>query len=435
MAQKANKFTARTDSLSLGKFWVDHKIYDFNPPYQREGYVWSDDKKRFFIDSLVNRYDTPKIYLHDTRDDNDDPYGFHVIDGKQRLTTILDFRKGAFSLEDKKGDGISVGDNAEKAVVEFTTAKYWEELSDEAREYFNAIALDVVLITGTDEEGIEEQFSRLNNGESLNNAEKRNAIGGDMNKIIRKIADHSFIQKTCSIKIKRYNDRELATKFLIIEENDAEGKELVCDLTKKNLDALVEDNKNMNSNKKDSLERGATECLNYMDTIFATQGYMLNRVTHIPAYYLFIKNIRSLYGHPKLPAKLQEFFPKFWKMRNDNQQKSEDERDRELEQYGETFLKATSNKENMKIRLSILVSWFLRLNPDVEKKVRKRFFSEEEKRALFALAGGRCQGCERELIYADMHADHIKPYAHGGETTLKNAQCLCQSCNLKKGAN
>ena len=49
---------------------------------------------------------------------------------------------------------------------------------------------------------------------------------------------------------------ELATKFLIIEENDAEGKELVCDLTKKNLDALVEDNKNMNSNKKDSLERG-----------------------------------------------------------------------------------------------------------------------------------------------------------------------------------
>ena len=111
------------------------------------------------------------------------------------LTTILDFRKGAFSLEDKKGDGISVGDNAEKAVVEFTTAKYWEELSDEAREYFNAIALDVVLITGTDEEGIEEQFSRLNNGESLNNAEKRNAIGGDMNKIIRKIADHSFIQK------------------------------------------------------------------------------------------------------------------------------------------------------------------------------------------------------------------------------------------------
>ena len=89
----------------------------------------------------------------------------------------------------------------------------------------------------------------------------------------------------------------------------------------------------------------------------------------------------------------------------------------------------------MKIRLSILVSWFLRLNPDVEKKVRKRFLAKRRREHSLLWLGEGVKGGERELIYADMHADHIKPYAHGGETTLKNAQCLCQSCNLKKGAN
>ena len=77
-----------------------------------------------------------------------------------------------------------------------------------------------------------------------------------------------------------------------------------------------------------------------MDTIFATQGYMLNRVTHIPAYYLFIKNIRSLYGHPKLPAKLQEFFPNFGRCVTITSKKVKMERDRELEQYGEDIFKS-----------------------------------------------------------------------------------------------
>ena len=37
------------------------------PPYQRESSVWSLEKQQLFIDSLLNGYDVPKIYLHDLR--------------------------------------------------------------------------------------------------------------------------------------------------------------------------------------------------------------------------------------------------------------------------------------------------------------------------------------------------------------------------------
>lgn len=33
------------------------------------------------------------------------------------------------------------------------------------------------------------------------------------------------------------------------------------------------------------------------------------------------------------------------------------------------------------------------------------------------------------------HADHINPYSQGGETDITNAQALCPTCNLKKGAS
>ena len=38
-----------------------------DPPYQRPSAVWSLAKQQLFIDSLINGYDVPKIYLHDLR--------------------------------------------------------------------------------------------------------------------------------------------------------------------------------------------------------------------------------------------------------------------------------------------------------------------------------------------------------------------------------
>ena len=38
---------------------------DMDPPYQRRGRLWSASDKAYLIDSILNGYDIPKIYIAD----------------------------------------------------------------------------------------------------------------------------------------------------------------------------------------------------------------------------------------------------------------------------------------------------------------------------------------------------------------------------------
>lgn len=70
--------------------------------------------------------------------------------------------------------------------------------------------------------------------------------------------------------------------------------------------------------------------------------------------------------------------------------------------------------------------------PQAEIDMTRRRFNLSEKRALFALAAGKCETCGVELPIG-WHADHITPYSHGGPTEMVNGQALCAECNWKKG--
>ncbi|MEP5219215.1 MAG: DUF262 domain-containing protein, partial [Lentilitoribacter sp.] len=64
-----------------------------NPEYQRQGSVWTLEKKQLLIDSILNDYDLPKIYFHELEGSEikSAGYRFSVIDGRQRLETIWAF--------------------------------------------------------------------------------------------------------------------------------------------------------------------------------------------------------------------------------------------------------------------------------------------------------------------------------------------------------
>jgi len=61
-----------------------------------------------------------------------------------------------------------------------------------------------------------------------------------------------------------------------------------------------------------------------------------------------------------------------------------------------------------------------------------RFFSKSQKVDLYLAAGGKCMICGVTLP-TSWHADHVKPWAKGGETDVLNGAALCPKCNQRKG--
>ena len=64
---------------------------NLDPPYQRKS-VWTTKDRQYFLDTIFNNYPCPAIFIH-VETDEDGKTTYHVVDGKQRLQTIVMFAK------------------------------------------------------------------------------------------------------------------------------------------------------------------------------------------------------------------------------------------------------------------------------------------------------------------------------------------------------
>jgi len=136
---------------------------DLNPPYQRRS-VWSLREKQRFLDTVLRNYPSPAIFLHTTYD-TDGNATYHVVDGKQRLSTILDFVDGKIRLAKDFGDARLNGAN-------------WKSLGafPAQRRAFWTYQLTVEQIDDVQEPLVKEIFERLNrNSRKLEPQEMRHA--------------------------------------------------------------------------------------------------------------------------------------------------------------------------------------------------------------------------------------------------------------------
>lgn len=153
--------------------------------YQR-GNVWSKAQKALLIDSIMRGFDIPKIFLRKLPDGS--PHLFDVIDGKQRLTAIWQFVTDDFPLLVKGDPFPEVGDLG---------GKRWSELPDNARDRLQFTSMTISKIEDASEDEIRDLFLRLQKGEPLKAAEKRNAVAGPVRDFVAdKLACHTLWPKT-----------------------------------------------------------------------------------------------------------------------------------------------------------------------------------------------------------------------------------------------
>ena len=139
----------------------DKQQLNLDPPYQRRS-VWSPRDRRYFIDTILNNYPAPPIFLHKTLDDNGRAT-YHVVDGKQRLQTIIQFRDNKVAIPSDFSD-VTLQNKRWKALEKGTRERFWNYI------------LIVEMLPDAGEAAIRNTFERINrNSRKLTSQEMRHA--------------------------------------------------------------------------------------------------------------------------------------------------------------------------------------------------------------------------------------------------------------------
>lgn len=259
---------------------------DMNPSYQRQGRLWSTSDKAFLIDSIINGFDIPKLYMADfTYSDsilNAKKLPYAIVDGKQRLEAIFDFFDNNIALNQdfvyRRNPILKLG-----GLIYSELKQKFPEVAEE----FDTATLTIMSVISNSEDLINDLFVRLNRSKPLTGAEIRNAMSGQTIAIVRNIADHDFFKTNVRFSIKRMTNQDTAAKILLHEFNDK-----LLETKKHNLDEFV--SKSYEQAEKDRMElsgRKAIEVFDDMATIFLPKDRLLSSSGIIPVYYWFIRSL------------------------------------------------------------------------------------------------------------------------------------------------
>lgn len=182
---------------------------DLDPPYQRRS-VWSPKDRRFFLDTIFRGYPSPPIFLHKRIEGEKAIYS--VVDGKQRLETILQFAvHNKIAIDKNYGDTRLAG-------------KKWKAISKDeklARAFWDYV-LPVEFTNIIDDTNlVNEVFDRLNrNSRRLTEQELRHArYEGWFITFVEREAESPAWEKlgvVTKARAKRMQDVQFLSELLIV---------------------------------------------------------------------------------------------------------------------------------------------------------------------------------------------------------------------------
>lgn len=331
------------------KWWFQKEsTIDFDPDFQRTSRVWKDRDKAFLIDSILNGFDIPKIYIADFTKHNIPALNrraksYAVIDGKQRLMAIFAFLKNRLPLQRnfvlESQPTLSLGN------LRFSELKKQQPRIAKIIEKY---VLDVKVIETDERNKINNVFLRLNKAsKALNGAEVRNAMIGKAVDAIRELGGHRFFIRRIRFATDRSQERNASAKMLVLEYEGGPAE-----TKKKNLDRFVTDIGESGGGRFNRTLRRVKANLNVLHGVFRDQDPLLGAQGHLPLYYMFISRLR-----PADQKRVRAFLEAFERQRGRNRNRTTDRGDRALDSY-DLASRSTNDRISFVTRLRVIRAKF-----------------------------------------------------------------------------
>lgn len=186
----------------------DEDKLNLSPPYQRNS-VWTRKDKEFFLETIFLNMPCPAIFLHKETNEHGKSI-YNVVDGKQRLKTIIDFVKGELTYP-KSSDNLML------------KGKTWEEikkLPDERQKFWD-YSIPVQQLNSVEPSFLKDVFDRLNrNSRNLSRQELRHAkFDGWFAKLIDSEQSDNFWEDVGIVtpaNSKRMRDMQFISELIIL---------------------------------------------------------------------------------------------------------------------------------------------------------------------------------------------------------------------------
>ena len=154
-------YDSRVYSINDFSEWDSQGQLELNPFFQRRP-VWSDNAKSYLMDTIIRGKPIPKIFIRQKVNATTKTTLREVVDGQQRLRTILSFIKDGFLISRRQNRDYG--------------GRYYSQLPDDIQAQVLSYEISVDLLINLPDSEILDVFSRLNSyGIILNEQEKINA--------------------------------------------------------------------------------------------------------------------------------------------------------------------------------------------------------------------------------------------------------------------
>ena len=401
--------TALTGMLDRGQL-------DLQPQFQRE-YVWATrpELPSRLIESLLLKIPIPPIYFGNV------PGGrLEVIDGQQRLKTLVKFVRNEFPL-------------CKLQRMSSLNGKYFKQLTVEQqekilREPIRSIEIDA----GGNLDLRYEIFERLNRGSMpLNEQEIRNCVfRGPFNNLLVELERDSNWRKVKGGEKPegRYKEREMILRFFAFANRlpQYSGK----------LKAFLNEYMGQYAPKEDAALKAHVALFRQtMQNIYAVFGANSARL-----YEASTSRTNNGAWDTKFSVTALDIQASALMNRPSAKVQQAAEQIRELflftmltdREMQDAISKRTGSTAQTKIRFE---KFRALVDPIINGAlVEPRFFDYEFRKQLWN-ASHMCQLCKNEIhSFEDSTVDHVLPYSKNGKTVPENGQLAHRGCNARKNA-